>query len=279
MMIQVSGVMKESCIIMSVYKNDNLEYLKDAIDSLLNQTYNSFHICICKDGPLPKDIDSVLEEYNKNIDEFTLLSNKNNEGLAKSLNKLIDYVMTFDEVKYIVRMDSDDISRKNRLERQIDYINKNKLDVCGAFCREFGASYSMDLKVVPLTNKDIIVSSIDRCPFIHPTVIFRDIVFRNGLRYPEDTSFTEDMALWYKIIESGYITGNIPEVLLDYRLNEDTIIRRLGWAKGVSEFSIRYKYIRENHLLSVVSFLKVFSRLFFHFLPVPIIKYLFKNFC
>ncbi len=268
--------MDRVCVIMSVYQSDPLDALIQSLDSMMCQTYLNLDIYLCQDGPVPFNIESVLNEYSKKYPNFHVIKNDINIGLARSLNKVIDFVLLKTDAKYFVRMDSDDISLPDRVEKQITYMKANRLQVCGSFCKEFGASYALPLKRVPIKHEDIVKRAVTNCPFIHPTVVFERKVFEEGLRYPEDTVYTEDMALWFLIIKSGYFMGNISEVLLEYRLTEDTVLRRLGWKKGYSEFSLRVKYMMENGELTLSNCLKVLARLPFHVLPVSLIKMLYK---
>ncbi len=114
------------------------------------------------------------------------------------------------------------------------------MDVCGTSCHEFGASFSLDEKHLPKGHDQLVEFSITRCPFIHPTVMFRSSVFEKGHRYPTNTSLTEDMALWFQLLKSGCVFANLNDVLLDYRLNENTINRRHGIGKAFSEIRIRF---------------------------------------
>lgn len=268
--------MDKVVFIMSVYKNDVAQDLYSSLLSIKNQTYKNTSLCLCKDGPLPNELEMVIDNFKKEYNDVHIIVNNHNLGLAKSLNNMIDYVINRTGAKYIARMDSDDRSRNNRIETQVEYIKKHGLHVCGSFCKEFGASYALDIKSVPIKNDDIYDTAISRCPFIHPTVVFDKEVFQLGVRYPEDTSFTEDMALWFKLIEKKMRLGNVPEVLLDYRLNENTIKRRLGWKKGYCEFILRLEYMVRLNRVSFLNCIKILTRLPFHLMPVFIIKLLYK---
>ncbi|ENZ4335152.1 glycosyltransferase [Escherichia coli] len=260
---------------MSIYHGDNIDYISTAVNSILKQTYPcSIYLYI--DGPVSKRISMLLEDLAKNNKSIKLFRSKINNGLAHALNTMIDYAMA-DGCKYIARMDSDDISRPTRIAKQIEYLERNKeIDILGTSCREFGASYALSEKHLPMTHDELVTFSLTRCPFIHPTVIFRSNVFKSGIRYPTNTKLTEDMALWLKLIEDGYHLANINEVLLDYRLNEDAVKRRKGLYKALSEFTIRINHMRTMNRHSPKNFLFISLRLIFHILPLPIIKILYK---
>lgn len=266
--------MKNVAFIMSVYKNDSADMLKGAIDSMLNQTVNC-DILMCQDGELPIGLSNVLKSYESN-DRITILKNESNKGLAYSLNRLIDYSAIY-KYEYLARMDSDDISRPTRVKKQLEFFNKNpEIDVLGSSCREFGSSYSLDEKHLPKYHDELKKFSITRCPFVHPSVMFKTRVFAGGIRYPENTKLTEDMALWFELLVRGKKFANSNEILLDYRLEENTVLRRKGFGKAWSEVTIRLKYMCLLREISFINVILISSRLFFHVMPSKLIKLSYK---
>lgn len=266
---------KRIAVIMCTCVFDEPEYLSKAIDSILNQSL-SCDVLILKNGVLTTELENVLGAYSYNK-SIKLFDSDMNSGLAKGLNTLIDYA-TESSYDFIARMDSDDISRPTRLERQVDFFKTHPdVDVLGTSCHEFGASFALNEKHLPTSHVDLERFSITRCPFIHPTVMFKIDVFKDGIRYPENTFFTEDMALWLKMLSLGYHFSNINEVLLDYRLSEGTIHRRKGMKKALSEFIIRVKYMFILRKITLGNFLFIFARFFFHLSPDILIRYAYKK--
>ncbi|WP_373929901.1 glycosyltransferase [Vibrio cyclitrophicus] len=270
--------MNKVAVIMSVYKSDSLEHLKLAVNSILEQTFSDLNLFIFRDGVVPKEIDEYLSLINDKYDNVNLSISEKNEGLAKALNNLIDIVMTNGSFNYVARMDSDDICRPDRINRQVHFLELNRqVDLCGTSCKEFGASYALDEKHLPKSHDELLGFSITRCPFIHPSVVFRASVFEDGNRYPINTSLTEDMAFWFELLNGGYRFGNLNEVLLEYRLNEKTIERRKGWRKAFSEIRIRLKYMFLLNEFSFLNLLLIFSRLAFHLMPSSLVKLAYKK--
>jgi hypothetical protein len=270
--------MNNVAVIMSVYRNDNPDFLRDAILSILSQTLEcDFYICI--DGPIPMELEKVIEDFMKK-DEIIILRNTENIGLASSLNFIINYILNkgFD-YKYIARMDADDISRPNRLFQQIRFLESNpSISILGSWCREFGSKFSLEKKEVPISHDEIKLYALTRCPMIHPTVVFRFDVFKAGYRYPEKTFLSEDMAFWFNLIDAKYLFSNLPEILLDYRISDKTLLRRLGFRKAASEVKIRISYCLKAGVFSPFVYLKILSRMFFNILPLPIIRIIYANF-
>lgn len=270
-MIQRSSV----AVIMSVYHSDDPEMLETAITSILNQTAKC-DLLVYQDGDIPDELSVVLKKHEEknNIQLFVNLINK---GLASGLNYLINYALE-KKYDYIARMDSDDISRLTRIEKQVNFLNENSdIDVLGTSCREFGASFALEEKHLPRTHEELLDFSIFRCPFIHPTVMFRSSVFEKGNRYPENTTLTEDMALWFQLLNNNIQFANLNEILLDYRLNEGTIKRRKGLKKASSEINIRLKNMVTLNRVNVKNLALISSRIIFHLLPDFLVKLAYKK--
>ena len=117
-------------VVMSVYNAE--KYLKEAIDSILNQTYQDFEFIIVNDCSDDRSL-AILKNYEKSYKSIRLINNSENLGLTKNLNR----ALAISKGKYIARMDADDISELNRFERQIDFFNKHKeVDILGTFSHD-----------------------------------------------------------------------------------------------------------------------------------------------
>ncbi|TBR41271.1 glycosyltransferase [Marinomonas agarivorans] len=264
---------------MSVYRSDNLEHFKLAVESILRQSYSSIDLFIWRDGPVPEEIDiylDTLSEY-RNV---VVSRAQENQGLASALNEMIDLVVGLGKYAFIARMDSDDISYSERIAKQINFLlERPSVDVIGTACREFGGGFALEAKVLPASHEELLDFSIIRCPFIHPSVMFRASIFeRPEVRYPINTELTEDLALWYTLLCSGAKFANMPDVLLDYRLSEATLLRRTGLCKAFSEIKVRYHYMRKLNRVSARNILGIASRLLFHVLPLSLIRLAYKYF-
>lgn len=262
-------------VIMCVYVKDDPIHLNQSIQSILNQSFPSDLLIYC-DGFLTEELERVISNY-ESKPNIRIFRNSQNFGLAFGLNFLIDYIID-NEYSYIARMDSDDISYPERLSIQHSYLESNKnIDVLGGACREFGASFALEKKSLPLSHEELVDFSITRCPFIHPTVMFRASVFETNIRYPTNTSLTEDMALWFILLRAGFRFANLEETILDFRLNDKTIKRRAGISKALSEIKIRFKNMVALNRVSLRNVFLIFSRILFHILPSNLIKLAYKK--
>lgn len=270
-------------VIMSVYRRDDIGFLTESINSIYNQEGEGFSLDLNLfiDGPVSPSMRSYLFDLRPGalVRKVNIVESEINLGLARALNGLIDFSLQFDSYEYFARMDSDDISTPDRFRKQVLFLESNQeIDLCGSFCREFGASFAKELKKVPCTHDEIVSFSIARCPLIHPTVMFRSRVFTSGARYPVHTRLTEDMALWFALIESGIKMENVPEPLLNYRILESTLQRRLSIGKALSEFTLRLRFMLRLNMFSFRNSFMIFSRLFFHALPSCFVKQLYRHF-
>ncbi|TWX54027.1 glycosyltransferase [Colwellia hornerae] len=243
-------------VIMSVYKNDNFSQIKEAVDSIMLQTLHC-HLFVVADGPVCPDVhDYFLTIAGKNNCLFSVyyFPRATNLGLAPSLNELIDYVLQSEnKYLYIARMDADDICYPERLQKQVDYFLVHQVvDVLGTGCVEFSSTNeSIYTKILPEKNKTLKKELIKRCPFVHPSVMFRINLFRDGVRYPTDTKFTEDYAFWVLLAVKGYEFGNVQEALIKFRFESDVLARRRGLKKANSEFSARWNAMNQLDCMSL----------------------------
>ena len=122
-------------VIMSIY-SEKEEWIKESIDSILSQTFRDFEFIIINDNPKRKENENLLLEYSQKDNRIIVITNKENIGLTKSLNKGLSIA----KGKYIARMDADDISFPTRFQKQIDFLDKNtEYVLCGANISYFGS--------------------------------------------------------------------------------------------------------------------------------------------
>lgn len=232
-------------IILSLYRNDKLSFVRQSIESLLNQTYREFDLHIQYDGPINDDIDEYLHRFK---DSRIVIHRRNvNKGLACSLNDLLCIVL-LKGYDFIVRMDADDISMSERIERQLAYMEANPdCDCLGTWAIEIKSNgEEFFKKQMPITHEECFKFFMKRDCMIHPTVMFRRSYFDKVKAYPEDTYFGEDTMMWAEGFAAGCKFANLPEYLLKFRLDENFFERRRGWKHATSIISLRR---RVNKLL------------------------------
>lgn len=204
-------------VIMSVYNAE--KYLKLSMDSVFNQTFRDFEFIIVDDGSTDKSLD-IINDYRDS--RIRLFINKKNSGLVFSLNKGIEEA----KGKYVARMDADDISLPERFMKQVDYMETHpEVDVCGAFIQTFDDTKGIREKcrIYPEKDTEIKGKMIFECAFAHPVVMLRrQILLEKKLRYDAAFIHAEDYDLWSRMMDCC-IFHNIPEVLLQYRVNHASV--------------------------------------------------------
>jgi len=212
---------------MAVYNGE--KYLREAIESILDQTYTNFEFLIINDGSSDKTEEIILSYNDKRI---RYIKNEQNLKLIASLNKGLDLA----KGKYIARMDADDISMPKRLEKQVEFLEKHpKVGLLGTWVRTRGLKENYDVHFEQGHSK--IRARLFLTNYIHhPTVMVRmDVLNINNLHYP-NVPHAEDYALWIKLSE--YCELEIfPEVLLNYRVHEQNIsvIHKLAQVERTQE--------------------------------------------
>lgn len=197
-------------VIMPVYNAS--EYIREAIQSILDQTFNCFEFIIVNDGSNDDSV-SIISDYN---DSRIILLTQQNEGLAKALNAGLSKA----KGKYIARMDADDISFPKRLQIQFDYLEANKECVVVGSNTELIDRFGNFLYYSrqPLGD-DEIRNVLPGTPFFHSSTMFRrkEAIVIGGYSIVNRHLF-EDVILWNKFSKIGKL-NNLPEVLLKYRIS------------------------------------------------------------
>ena len=213
---------------MSLYVKEKPEYLVQAIDSMLAQTIKPDEIIIVKDGPLNDELDEIVDKYKKeNNDLFTIVANEKNLGLGLALNEGLKVARN----DLVARMDTDDISKPSRCERQLEVFEKNpELSIVGTWVDEFSATpdETVSTRRVPELNEDIYNFAKKRSAFNHPAVMYRKskVLENNGY---SDLRRNQDVELFGRMLFAGCQAYNIQESLLWFRSNIDLSKRRKSW--------------------------------------------------
>ena len=213
--------------------NTPSEFLFKSISSILNQTYNYFEFIIIVDG-------GNDEQYIKNTfkdERIILVKNKQSMGLPYSLNEGIKK----SKGKYIARMDSDDISDRNRLMEQLSFMEKNpSIDMCASYYNNFG---KINRKVrEKYKHYDDVRSKLffTNC-IAHPSVFIRksSLIDKNML-YNTDYKYSQDFELWNQRVD--FKISIIPKCLFYYRTHN----LQISSAKKQEQDKLYYSILENN---------------------------------
>lgn len=227
-------------VLMSVYCKERSEYFRIAIQSMLDQTVPPDDFVLVCDGPLTDELYSVIDEFcSDHPGLFNVIKLEENVGLGSALNVGIKACKN----EYVARMDSDDISLPDRIERQLKVFESNgSLSVVGAQISEFQKDPSVieGYRVVPISHEDILERMKTRNPMNHVTTLMRRSDVLEVGNYESVVGY-EDYYLWVKMLSSGKVFVNIDGVGCNVRV--DGMYKRRG---GMAYFK---NYMRVQRLL------------------------------
>lgn len=231
-------------IITTVYNCE--KYISKSIESILNQTYENFEFIILNDGSNDGTGD-IISKYSSEDSRIKLISSESNIGRVSSLNKSIET----SKGKYIALQDADDISKPDRIEKQLNFLEDNpEYVLVGSDVSVIDKSgKTISRPVRPVHNNELQFSLLFRCTFANPSIMFRKrILSENGIDYEKEYEHAEDYRIISKISKHGKI-HNLNEVLINYRkhprnnslVNANLLNQRsaLITAENISELGIR----------------------------------------
>lgn len=208
-------------IIMAVYNFQDT--VAEAIDSILDQTFQDFEFIICDDCSSDNTYHIVCEYAERHPDKIVVLRNERNSKLAYSLNQCLQHVRG----KYVARMDGDDVSVPERLQKQYDFLKANPgYDLVGtgiALFDEQGDWGRLVKKRIP-QRKELL-----RGPcFNHATIMIKKSAYDRVGFYTDlpRTLRCEDVDLWFKFFAAGFQGYNMPDLLYRVRTNANEMKRR-----------------------------------------------------
>lgn len=228
-------------VLMSVYNSE--KYLKEAIESILNQTFADFEFLIMDDH---SNDDSVRIINNYHDERIKFIRNEVRLGLASSLNKGIRLARGV----YIARMDADDISLSTRLERQNDFFDNHKdIGVIGAQAELIDANGKTLGKTQKFTTHALIKwTNLFSSSMLHPTIFARKELLEKNL-YNENFSNSQDYELWSRLLKKTRFE-NIDECLLRLRIHGRSTSQTLSIPQKEKALSISFHNIKEHITLS-----------------------------
>ena len=221
-------------VLLPVFNGEN--YLREAIESILAQTFHDFEFLIINDGSTDKSVEIIRSYADPRI---RLVVNEQNLGLIATLNKGVD----LSRGEYIARMDQDDISLHQRLEKQISFLDKNRnVGVLGTWVRTFG-SVAETVWDYPGDPETIKCRFLFESVLAHPSTMLRKKMLNDhNLYYSNDHVNAEDYEMWVRCSRYADIS-NLQEVLLLYRFHEEKI-----GSKRLKEQQATTKKIRREQL-------------------------------
>ena len=216
-------------VLMSLYIKEKAEYFDECMQSMLRQTVLPSEIVIVFDGPILDELRATVEKYKKqNPGWIKTVENEKNKGLGLALADGVP-ACTYE---LIARMDTDDIAREDRFEKQLQmFMQDPELDICGSHIIEFEGTIDNELsrRIVPITHEEIAEYQKQRSAFNHMTVMYKKSTVLRAGNY-EHCPLMEDDMMWIRMLIAGAKCANVDDYLVYARTGYAMIECRGGWA-------------------------------------------------
>ncbi|EMM6760156.1 glycosyltransferase [Pluralibacter gergoviae] len=259
-------------VLMSLYDKEEPLNLDACLKSLTLQTLPASEVIIVFDGHINEDLNKIVSKYTEFLN-IKIKKLPHNIGLGNALN------IGMKECNYdiIARMDTDDICRPERFERQISFLNKNKdISLLGAGIIEFDEYGNKRMKIMPTEDEEIKKFMKIKNPFNHMTMVFKKDSIINIGGYKHHL-YMEDYNLWLRANASGCKMYNIPDVLVEARVGQQMIMRRRGliYIKSEIELAKLKRKLKSTTFLEgwIILFIRCIPRL----VPYKILNYLYNR--
>ena len=245
-------------VIMATF-NEEPDMIGKSISSIIDQTYENFELLIFDD--------STKQETKDKIDSFTtdprvkVFRFPSRVGFVKSLNKGLEAA----KGKYIARMDGDDMSLPIRFEKEVRFLEKHKdIAVVGGQINIMDENNKItSSRSYPLGGMKLYLFSCARNPLAHPTIMMHRSLVDKGFRYDETLKMSEDLDFWLRLLNTGYHIANLPDTVLNYRVQSNFTEKRSSTKQREYMANVRKKNFDSHHLFhSVLS--NAFGWMFTH---------------
>ena len=233
-------------VVMATF-NEEPDMVTKAISSILCQTYSNLELFILDDSTKEETIHAI-DNMSKDL-RVKVVRKGNRMGFVPALNEGI----RLSNGKYIARMDGDDFSLPERLELEVEYMEKNpNVAVLGGFINIMDENENITgERLYPANGKKL---AVYRSPVAHPTVLMRSELAKNGFSYNEKLKKAEDLDLWLRYLVHGYKIHNLQTKVLNYRVPTNLANKR-GREQFTTAFAIRKANFSWHYpLFSLLSF-------------------------
>lgn len=270
-------VFKKFSVLMSIYYKEDPEFLKQSLNSVLEQTLKPSEIVLVKDGELTYELDEVINQFVVQYPNmFKIVALEKNVGLGEALQTgLLNCTY-----EIVARMDSDDICLPNRFEKQIEIFDKDtSIDLVGSYIAEFETDTKKikSVRAVPCEFCDIVKKAKNRNPFNHVTVMFRKSAVIEAGNYKRFLWY-EDYYLWIRMLLQNHKAVNIPDILVYVRTGTSMFKRRGGLKVFLNEVKFQKELLRLNFITIIQFIYNLVTRGSTRLLPVHLRKIIYHLF-
>jgi len=264
---------KKFSVLISIYKNENPAWFREALDSVFAQTLLPSEIVLVKDGPLTVDLNKIIDEYSLRFPIFKIIENENNMGLGISLARGLKECIN----EIIARMDTDDVIPTDRFEKQFDKISEG-YDVVSCWSQLYFKTIDniIAIKKRPSSHDDIIKLAKRRSPVCHAACFFRKNAVLKAGNY-KHCQYYEDYYLWIRMLMNNCKFYNLQEVLYYVRISPDTIGRRGGLRYAINEMKTFSLFRKEGFYSWIDLFRNTLTHIPIRLLPLNLRAFIFRK--
>lgn len=263
--------MQEFSVVLSVYSKDKPIFFKEAVESLIAQSYPPAEIVITVDGPVDKKLNAEINKISQ-IPIVKIYRLKTNSGLCVARKKAIELI----SYKIFAVMDSDDIALPSRFEKQLPFLISGEADVVGGWIEEFDSA-SGDLgkvREVPTEYQDILKFCKWRNPINHVTLMFNKEAYDKVGGY-SSTRYNEDWELIIRMLIAGAIVRSIPEVLVNVRAGNSMIERRRALPQFKREIELLVFMYERRFINIFILCANIILRVVLRILPISVTTFVY----
>jgi glycosyltransferase involved in cell wall biosynthesis len=263
--------MQNFSVVIPVYQLESPDFLSAAILSIINQSRVPNEIIIVVDGPIGADLNNVIENSTDNNEVIVIRLKQSmgpgaarHAGILKSQNNIV------------ALMDSDDISRSNRFEKELDILIKENVDVVGGWIEEFNSTPGdlNQLRITPKIHEKIVLLGKWRMPVNHVTLVFKKEAYFSAGGY-KSIRYVEDFDLISRMLSVGIKFHNIQKVLVDVRVGNKMHNRRRGISFLTAELKVFSEMYSSGYIDIWQYICNIIIRVFIRLLPSKIMPYLY----
>ena len=233
-----------------VYGKDNPQWFETAVESILNQTVPPSEVVLVVDGPVPDDLNRIVEKYEQHpLFQVCRLSENQGHGNARRKG------LSLCSHELVALMDADDISLPDRFEKQLRAFQQTKADIVGGMITEFvdTPDHIAAQRLVPTEHEEICQYMKKRCPMNQVTVMFQKSSVEKAGGYL-DWHNDEDYYLWLRMYLADMRFANVSDVLVNVRVGKDMYQRRGGKKYFLSEAKLQ-KYMLDHKIIGFGTYL------------------------
>ena len=264
-------------VLLSLYIKEKPEFLEQALRSVFEQSCLPAEVVLVLDGPVTGELQAVVDKFMFQYPKvLKIIPLEQNVGLGLALNEGLKHC----SYEYVARMDTDDICKPTRFEKQLAAFEQNpSAAVISSWIDEFVGSPEniVSIRKLPEKNSELVNYAQTRNPMNHPSVMFKQSAIWAVGGY-KHFYLLEDYYLWARLITGKYELYNIQESLLQFRISSQMIARRGGWKYAKSEIKL-FQTFRTMGLISFGVFLRIILiRVSFRLIPTHVRTVLYRKF-